>query len=340
MNEYWRPVLLPSGGISYSRVVGVRPLRRDFSMIISDKFFNSSDTELICSVLSAHVKGVNFLRLYFADAVFLWQLLLVTALDLQQDSYTQTCNFCEVVNNIDVNIGDIDIKYLNDRSSRTIKFAFTVDCDDESDDYQIVDTMVAGRPYVIIEFNRRKIVDNLLLGAEMFDIPKDDVDTATRNAIALLRPQFVSIQRSDSPANRSNSTKSFEEFLHAIPMNSLMSLVERIRNEDMGIQNNLKYKCKDCGVSQNVIIVDPFSSSIYMGRDASIANKSLKDNIDNMMSTGMMGITSVEEMMSFPSHHAEMFDKSMKNFFSRKMQMTHGAKSSMRELESSDELLG
>ena len=83
MIEFYKPILLPSNGLSYDANLNITQIKMSYVFAMSSAFFTNSSTELVYSFLRRFSDGnIDIQQMYWADAYYVWLYLLSDAFNL------------------------------------------------------------------------------------------------------------------------------------------------------------------------------------------------------------------------------------------------------------------
>lgn len=237
-SDYYKKLLLPSNGLDYNSIISVRPLETSFLFVMNDIFYNSSQSELITTIIEPHLKfEKNIEELYFSDAFFLWILLFYSATNSNKIEYILNCSDCRKENKISIDIQNLDVVYSPENSSKIGSYKFK--------EYEII-------------YEYRKLKHNIYtcnLNANF-----DDRLNLIQN---FLYPQIIEIRKN----SKIYSKNLLPELIRYEGVSFLFDFLNVLKKEPFGIQNNLNFKCHNCSKLNELTIIDSLNYSMTLSAD-------------------------------------------------------------------------
>ncbi len=219
-------ISLPSSGISYSKFIRVFPIKFGSMLLMDKAFYNSNQSEYIEALLNEYTKGLDILEMYVGDAIYVYNYISATSMELEKFATKKICPHCEEVNLIKIDINSFDIKFLRDDAPEICSVELS-----------------AGKVF----FRRRKMKDNFVTAIEL--IKKETVKEMDY-LIEFMIPQIVGF---------TNSTKTYDfskpggleearEFITTLPLAGKKVIYEAMEKHEheFGYENKFEMTCRSC----------------------------------------------------------------------------------------------
>ncbi len=269
-SDYYKKLLLPSNGLDYNSIISIRPLESSFIFVLNDIFYNSSQSELITSVIEPHIKfEKNIEELYFSDAFFLWVLLFYSATNSDKIEYVLQCSNCLKENKISIDIQNLDVIYSKDNLNKIAFYSFK--------DYEIV-------------YEYRKLKHNIY--TSNLNANFDDKLNLIRN---FLFQQILEIKKNSKSFSRNN----LDELIKYEGVSFLSDFLSVLKKEPFGIQNNLNFKCHNCSSVNELTIIDSLNYSMTLLNDNHSIELTEKA-IDSILSLTDSKLLTTSEALKIP----------------------------------------
>lgn len=253
MSGFYRDIVLPSNGLLYDPFVSVKPLTFKFMDVMTNYFYSSNITEMYTAILREHIRSsIDVRDMLFCDVFFLWTMLYADAMNSDSITVGVKCSKCDKRSPATVPISDLNVNY---NMPGLYEKLITIQTGEDSS----------------ISFNRRRARDNVLT-ATMIMKYGGDISLMKNSDIikSFYMPQLNHIRFNGEIYN---SADGFDLFIKYHGNNLISRLMELMRVDDIGIQNDFEYTCDNCNTQNDILIYDPIQASIYFVQDESESEK-------------------------------------------------------------------
>jgi hypothetical protein len=283
MDNFSKIMYLPSGGLSYSPFVFLKPITLKINFLETDQYMIHSTFERILYTINEYVKfDTSVLEVYIQDIYYLWMYYINT--DFQNEysrfnSIKTPCKHCYEINNVMVDFTDADVFINNKYSSSELKPVHVLKIDN-----------------IEIETTYRTVKHNIEFSQLALSYTeKDDVVLKT---IYYILTQVTNITMEGRRLNKN-------EWLDALSSLSLKQLT-RIYNAILeiefhfGVYSNLMFTCFSCGKETTSLLFNNF----YLSQLQSLADLSTvqkqEEIFDYMLNFVRLPLLNFEELTSIP----------------------------------------
>ena len=112
---FWKPLLLPSNGIIYDKIIEIKEPTVAFMLSIKSGWLSSSENELIYSLIKEHTSFKNPEKILYKDSQFLYFYFLSLLNNKSTIDIYNICNYCKYKSTIEVYLANFDITYAKEK---------------------------------------------------------------------------------------------------------------------------------------------------------------------------------------------------------------------------------
>lgn len=266
--NFYKPLLLPSNNVPYDSVISVREPNVEFLLQLKTAFLDSSENELIFSLIKRYTNIEEPKKLYYKDAQYLFYYFLTLINGDDEIKIPNVCYNCQDDVNLIVKLSDFKTNFAEkkDFELRLIKV----------NDFNIY-------------FRNRLFCDNIITGMINLENKGDQLKTI----INFIKPQCVKIIYEGNEY----SGDFIEDVLIEIGYQNSLDIFEELRSESWGIDSHFNYPCKKCKKENKVYLSDPFRSSFYFIKEKKRNNLEL---LENLLSVASFKVITFNEMLNIP----------------------------------------
>ena len=268
MKTLVKPILLPSNNIPYSGIIEIREPLVEFLIAIDGTFLNSSENDILYSLIKNYTSISNPLELYYKDTHFLWYYFLMLLNEKTTINQAFECSKCGIEKNIIIDLANISINYATEKSFENHQF--------DGSNWNIL-------------FRKRKFKDNIESGSKLININFDSVEWIY-NFIA---PQFISGNFGNEAINK----KDLYDLLLEIGLIQSQNILLKLRYEDWGMEGSVFHFCSNCNTKNEIFLSDPYKSSMYSTSEIQIKKSELLNTLITISSTKTL---TYKEMLHTP----------------------------------------
>lgn len=268
MKTLIKPILLPSNNIPYNGIIEIREPLVEFLVAIDGTFLNSSENDILYSLIKNYTSISNPLELYYKDAHFLWYYFLMLLNEKTTINQAFQCTKCSIEKNIIIDLTKININYATTESFQNYKF--------EENDWNII-------------FRKRKFKDNIESGSKLINVNFDSVEWI----YSFIAPQYIS----GVFKNENIDSKDLYDLLLEIGLIQSQKILLQLRYEDWGMENSVFHFCSNCNTKNEIFLSDPYKSSMYSTSEIQIKKSELLNTLVTISSTKTL---TYKEMLQTP----------------------------------------
>lgn len=246
-----KPLLLPSNGIIYDKIIEIKEPTVAFMLSIKSGWLSSSENELVYCLIKEHTSFKNPEKILYKDSQFLYFYFLSLLNSKSTIDILNICNHCKYKSTIEVDLANLDIKYATEKDLKNKNYSF--------DDF-------------IFNFRPRTLGDNIESGIKNLQSKEKTIISISN----FIESQFLNGTYKQEPFYRNE----IQEILQEIGIAESMKILDLIQYEDWGLPNYITHYCTKCSKKNNLIISDPFISSIYSSPSENKTEELLKTAID------------------------------------------------------------
>lgn len=266
-NKFYKPIFLPSNGLTYSSILNVTPITMDYVFAIGEQFFNGSSTELLYSFIKKYSDElINIEDLYWVDAYYIWLYLLMVAFDMTSIETGQVCSNCDNIDKVKVNLSDLDL-IINKNKQKFLSYHIKKE----------------GYRPTTIKYDRRRIRHNIQSGNKILsDVTiKEDKKKLIRT---LIEPQLEYILVDGA---KLKNKKAWEDLFNSLTNKEIFNIFDKLQETDFGFASNIFYNCKSCKHQNKTNLYSPYVNSIYSNNRTEEDEKINKRNIENVVNVAI-----------------------------------------------------
>jgi hypothetical protein len=176
----------------------------------------------------------------------------------------------------------------------------------------------------IFEFRKRLFKDNIISGLN--NIGNKEI---LPNIVNFLKPQCIKIYYNNEEYNNDF----LESALLEIGINDSSDIFNELKKEeDWGLQSCFDHQCKKCKQTSEILVSDPFRSSLYF---EGISNKKI-ELLDNLLSISSFKMINFNEILELP---ISLFEPALDNL-TKIIKKKYGTKDSFDYFDYFNEELG
>jgi hypothetical protein len=303
MINYYKPILLPSNGIPYDPIIHIREPNVSLLLAMRTNFLSNSENDIMFSIIKKFSSIESPENLYYKDIQYVWFLFLSMLNNSNVINIPHVCLYCNNSITIEINTSELELKYADNDVFKNKIF--------ESNNF-------------IFEFRKRLFKDNIITGLN--NIGNEEI---LSNIVNFLKPQCIKIYYN----NQEYDNDFLESALLEIGINDSSEIFNQLKKEeDWGLKSCFDHTCKKCKQSSEVLVSDPFRSSLYF---AGISNKKI-ELLDNLLSIASFKIVSLNELLELP---ISLFESTVNNL-TKIIKKKYGSKDSFDYLDYFEQELG
>ena len=266
--NFYKPLLLPSNNVPYDSIVSVKEPDVEFLLQLRTAFLDSSENEIIYSLIKKYTNIEDPKNLYYKDAQYLFYFFLTMINGDDEMKVPNVCYNCDDDVNLVINISDFKTNFA------------------KKEDFELRLITING---FNMYFRNRLFSDNIITGMINLEIKNDQLKTI----INFIKPQCVKIIYDD----KEYPGDFIEDVLIEIGYQNSLNIFEELRSESWGIDSHFLYECKKCKKENKVYLSDPFRSSFYFIKERKKDNLEL---LENLLSIASFKIITFNEMLNTP----------------------------------------
>ena len=266
--NFYKPLLLPSNNVPYNSIVSVSEPKLELLLQLKTAFLDSSENELIFSLIKKYTNVEDPKELYYKDAQYLFYYFLTLINGDDEMKIPNICYNCNDNVNLVVNLSDFKTNFA------------------KKEDFE---PRVISVNNFNIYFKNRLFADNIITGM----INLEDKNDQLKMIINFIKPQCLKIiyQDKEYPGDF------IEDVLIEIGYQNSLNIFEELRSEPWGIDSHFLYQCKKCNKDNKVYLSDPFRSSFYFFKEKKKNNLEL---LENLLSIASFKVIGFNEMLNMP----------------------------------------
>jgi hypothetical protein len=281
-----KPLLLPSNNIPYNGVIEVREPLVEFLISVNLPFLNSSENDILYSLLKNYTSVKNPLNLYYKDIQFLWYYFLMLLNEKTTITQDFECINCKSERSIIIDLANININYANKDSFLNTKF--------EGNNWEL-------------NFRKRIFKDNIESGSKLININFESLEWIH----GFIVPQFIS-----GYYNKLEITKEdLYDVLLELGLGHAQKILLDLRYEDWGMDNSVFHFCSKCNTKNEIFISDPYRSSLYSISELQEKKSELLSTLVTISATKTL---SYSEMLNIPISLLETVTDNIKTTIEKK----------------------
>lgn len=289
MFDYERPLVLPSGGLEYDKIIYIRPPKLNYFALINDPFFGTSTLEKQISFLKNHI-SIDPLRLFTADFYYIYAHYFTEINKSDDFQKYDLCFYCGEKNLVSTHFGEIpEIKYLdtNLQSEHGIR---------------VWETHTPEHNHVRVLFRQRKIADNVSFGAMEF-VNKERYDIFDKYFLFCAH-QIVSAYYDGNEISL-DGLKKILRYTAGTTKANVYNLYKNLKERKFGMKDEFEYECSHCKKLNEINIWDDLAFSFYGQADEEIKN--LKDYYEKLIHQTRLQYTDISSLANLPISHFDHF---------------------------------
>lgn len=294
MTNFSQFLYLPSGGLSYSPFVFVRPITVKSSLLEVDPFTTHSSFEHIITLVNEYVTfETNILDIYVQDIYYIWLHYLNTDFQSELSDFRKVlvpCRKCFQENKVLVDYSDVDV-FLNDRfKASKLKERHCIKI---------------GKIEITLPY--RKVSQNVEF-ANLILTNTDSYDVILRMIYYILtQTEKMSYEKQEI------DSREWYDVIANENIGTIVKIYNKILNLEMdfGVYNKLSFKCYSCGSEEETILFNNF----YLSQMSESRNKNIlaeqESTFDYLMNFSRLPIFSFDEITQLPLRFRESIMKSV-----------------------------
>ena len=256
MKSLIKPLLLPSNNIPYEGIIEVKEPLIEFLIALNSGFLNSSENDILYSLIKNYTSIKNPLDLYYKDAHFLWYYFLMLLNEKTTVGQSYECLNCKDTRNIIIDLASININYANDESFKYHEFS---------------------KKNWKLFFRKRKFKDNIESGSKLINIDFDSVEWIYN----FIYPQIIIGDYEKENIDK----KDLYDLLLEIGLLQSQEILLKLRYEDWGMDNSVFQFCSKCNTKNEIFLSDPYKSSLYSTAELKEKKSELLNTLVTISST-------------------------------------------------------
>ena len=282
---FWKPLLLPSNGITYSKIIEIKEPTVSFLLALKRGWLSSSENELIYCLIREYTSFKNPEKILYKDSQFLYFYFLSLLNSKSIIDVQNTCNYCNYKSTIEVDLANLNIKYAKESDLKNKKYCFG--------DF-------------VFNFRNRILSDSIESGIKNLQFKQKTVETISN----FIEPQFLNGTYKDE------EFKSYEiyEILQEIGITQAMEIFDLLQFEDWGLPNQIEHYCTKCKRKNKLTISDPLMSSMYTSPN----NDKTKELLDTAVSIAGSKTISYSDFLNSPITNIDSLMQSIQDFLKKK----------------------
>ena len=240
-----------------------------FLLKLKTSFLDSSENDLIYSIIKDYTNIKDPTELYYKDTQYIYYLFLSMLNKNDEIILTNICYNCNQKINIKTNLSKFKTKYATKEDFEEKIFEFN--------DFTFF-------------FRNRLFRDNIISGIINFENQEEDIN----GLINFLTPQCTKIKYQNKEYDNSFLKDAFLE----IGLSNVIQILDKLKSESWGIDSYFFHECKKCNLENKIYLSDPYRSSYYF-----IPEKDFKSNLEMLeivIQISSFKILSYSELLSIP----------------------------------------
>lgn len=289
MLDFKKQLFLPSGGLSYSPFAAVKPITNEIHIFSNDKYSSDSILEYQLAIINKYVEHENnILDLYMHDIHYLWFYFLSTDLT-NKSSYTlhAKCKVCEEKNTIEVDMGELNVMIYN----RYIQ---------KINQYIILEL---EKVKFIVE--RRKAKHSIEFANLMFN---SDVSIDNGEDYIKYCSLYIATQTKEICVNNKTYNDKFDiySYITEMTIKDIIKIYEKIidKENEIGIENNIIFKCAKCGEEQKTLLFNDMLQSLIVPSSSKFSDQDQIELFESFFSLTRLPIMKFEEFLTSPARYS------------------------------------
>lgn len=294
MSYYERPLVLPSGGLEYDKVIYIRPPTLDYFALINDPFFGISTLERQVSFLKKHI-SIDPLKLFTADFYYIYAhyFMEINADDAYQKR--DICFHCGQLNEISTRLADIpNIVYLdiNLKSEHGLT---------------VWEARGPEKGLLRVVFRQRKIIDNVSFGA---------LEYANKENYSTFDKYFLYCAHQIEACYFNDTEITLQGLKEAFLYNggsskaNVFNLYSEIKKRKFGMNDDFDYACSKCSEKNTINLWDDLDFSFYSLQQDEISN--LKVYYERILDPTRFSFSDNAFLTNIPISHFKHFAEATK----------------------------
>jgi len=281
-----KPLLLPSNNIPYNGVIEVREPLVEFLISVNLPFLNSSENDILYSLLKNYTSVKNPLNLYYKDIQFLWYYFLMLLNEKTTITQDFECINCKSERSIIIDLANININYANKDSFLNTKF--------EGNNWEL-------------NFRKRIFKDNIESGSKLININFESLEWIH----GFISPQFINGYYNELEITKED----LYDVLLELGLGHAQKILLDLRYEDWGMDNSVFHFCSKCNTKNEIFISDPYRSSLYSISELQEKKSELLSTLVTISATKTL---SYSEMLNIPISLLETVTDNIKTTIEKK----------------------
>lgn len=286
-NNYFRkPIFLPSGGLDYPPFVWLAPITNELSLHEYDMTPGDSNFSSKLTLLEKYIESnVNLFDMFTQDINYIWSYMMIE--DIVTDGIyhiSHTCYKpnCRHINNVKIDMGSLDIKYLNIYDDDVDKFF----------NYQ-------SKEGLKIKLSRRRAKHNLNYGHILFSDTTKEKNEYAYQVNLFIVTQIEEILYNNIIVPKNEYIKCLKS-LRLYEIDEILGLILSEENK-FGIHNQLCFNCVKCNEKNILYLFNDFQESKIVSTDPipNIINKQ-KELFKNIFEFARLPIMGYESYLKTP----------------------------------------
>lgn len=294
MFDYEKPLVLPSGGLEYDKIIYIKPPKLNYFALINDPFFGNSTLEKQVSFLKEHI-SIDPMKLFTADFYYIYAHYFLEINKHDQFQKQELCFHCAQPNLISAKFSEIPkIVYLD------------IDMQHENG-IRVWEVKTPEDKVIKVFYRQRKITDNLSFGTLEF-INKDK-DTTFDKYFLYCSHQILGVTYDGKDISISNLKKALS-YAAGSTKGNIYNLFKNLKERKFGMIDEFEYECAHCGMRNDTNLWDDLAFSFLIHPEVEVKN--LQDYYEKIIHYTRMQYTSISSLANLPIAHFESFQKAAK----------------------------
>ena len=294
MFDYEKPLVLPSGGLEYDKIIYIKPPKLNYFALINDAFFGTSTVEKQVSFLKHHI-SIDPLKLFTADFYYIYAHYFLEINKHDEFQKAESCFYCGEQNLISAKFSEIPkIVYLD----LDLQYEHGI---------RVWEVKTPEGKTIKVFYRQRKIHDNISFGA--LEFVNKDTDSVYDKYFLYCVHQIVKVMYEDveiTPQQLKNALK----YASGTTQGNIYNLFKNIKERKFGMIDDFEYTCAHCKLTNETNLWDDLSFSFYIQSQTEVKN--LQDFYEKIIHNTRMQYADISSIANLPISHFDPFIKATK----------------------------
>ena len=294
MFDYEKPLVLPSGGLEYEKIIYIKPPKLNYFALINDAFFGTSTLEKQVSFLKHHI-SIDPLKLFTADFFYIYANYFVEI--NRSDDYQKhdACFFCGQGNLLTAKFSEVPrIVYLD----LDMQYEHGI---------RVWEVKTPEDKTIKVFYRQRKISDNVSFGT--LEFVNKDSDSLHDKYFLYCSHQIIKATYEDQEISLPQLKKALS-YGGGTTKGNIYNLYKHLKQRKFGMVDDFEYDCAHCGSKNDINLWDDLAFSFYIQPQEEVKN--LQDYYEKIIHQTRMQYTDISSIANLPISHFTPFLKAGK----------------------------